>query len=271
MTDDEVLECAFCGAAGHRENTCDEVWRSYHPRSEDVKTVRDIPAFCGYCGGEGHFSSDCGLRGYRSVSLTWSLQNRDLYVDARSTEEATATAASFAEPALPGSELKIKGAGAKRTHIFYPDSDGSEEGEFIGEKIRPREPPAKMRVATNIQFTPLNGARAPPPPPPPTQPPPPPPPAPYGQPPLPPGPPPPGPPGGYSAFASHPLPPRPPGPNQMPPRPSRTAQSAPQPKHQAKGKQGPPTRHDKRGGASLQPSSNGNRKSRNNKRKAKAN
>ncbi|KAL2759020.1 hypothetical protein ACRALDRAFT_2058211 [Sodiomyces alcalophilus JCM 7366] len=258
MTDDEGLECAFCGAE-HHEEICDEVWRSYRPRSQDVKRVRDIPAFCGYCGAEGHFSSDCGLRGYRSVSLTWSLQNRDLYVDPHSTEEAAATVASFGAPEQPGPELRIKGAGAKRTHIFYPDSEGSEEGEFIGERVRPREPPGKMRVASNIQFKSVNGGR--PPPPPLVPPPPPPPPASYAQPPLPPGPPPPGPPGGYSAFA-HPLPPRPPGLNQMPPRPSRPGQSAAQPKAPAKGKQGPHTKNDKRGGSSVQPSNNGNRKSR---------
>ncbi|ROT41116.1 hypothetical protein SODALDRAFT_112257 [Sodiomyces alkalinus F11] len=248
MTDDEGLECAFCAAA-HHEDVCDEIWRSYHPRSQDVKTVRDIPAFCGYCGAEGHFSSDCGLRGYRPVSLTWSMQNRDLYVDPRSAEEASATSATFAEP---GSELRIKGASAKRTHIFYPDSDGSEEGEFIGEKVRTREPPAKMRVSSNIRFTPVNGARPPPPPPP----------ASYAQPPLPPGPPPPGPPGGYSAFA-HPLPPRPmpraPGPNQV----------AAQPKTSGKGKQGSSSKNDKRAGSSQQQSGNNNRKSRNNRRKPK--
>ncbi|CRK29775.1 hypothetical protein BN1723_003640 [Verticillium longisporum] len=130
-------------------------------------------------------------------------------------------------------------AAAKRTHIFYSDSDGSEEGEFLSEKVKPRAAPGQMRMSTKIQFNSTMPSTAF-----------------AGQPPLPPGPPPPGPPpgnpGSYSRMAtsygaqSHALPPRPPAPGQPPSGPGAQRSGyhnvpppkgpAAQPKNKAKGK-----------------------------------
>lgn len=196
--DEEGMECAACGSQGHLEDACEALWRSYRPpRRDSLKKVRPFPAFCAYCGAEGHYSSDCAIRGDQSRSQTWALKNRDLYIDKNAPEGPISDFASA--PARPQFNLQIKGSAAKRNHIFYPDSDGSEEGEFIGQKVKPRAPVGNIQMSTNLQF----GNFGPPPPPPPQQP------SQYNgawsaqqQPPLPPGPPPPGPSAGsYSRMS----------------------------------------------------------------------
>ncbi|KAF6843442.1 zinc knuckle domain-containing protein [Colletotrichum musicola] len=195
--DEEGMECAACGSKSHLEDSCESLWRSYRPRRDSVKKVRPFPAYCAYCGAEGHYSSDCAIRGNQPRSQTWALKNRDLYVDRNAPDGPISDFTS--EPPKPQFNLQIKGSAAKRNHIFYPDSDGSEEGEFIGQKVKPRAPVGNIQMSTNLQF----GNFGPPPPPPPRQ---------QHQyhggwsaqqqPPLPPGPPPPGPPAGsYSRMS----------------------------------------------------------------------
>lgn len=200
--DEEGMECATCGSQDHLETDCEALWRSYKLQRNLIKKVKEIPAFCGSCGAEGHYSSDCALRGGKPFSKTWALKNRDLYIDPNSNDNPISDFAS--QPQNPRFNLQIKGSAAKRNHIFYPDSDGSEEGEFIGQKVKPRAPVGNIQLSTNLQIN--TGNFGPPPPPPPPQ---------YqqhgrgqqrngwsAQPPLPPGPPPPGPAGGsYSRMS----------------------------------------------------------------------
>ncbi|KAG7113080.1 Protein AIR2 like protein [Verticillium longisporum] len=243
MALEEGLECAFCGEGDHLENACDNVWHSYHLQRESMHTVRYIAAFCSYCGCEGHYSSDCPAGDQQPFpqkwTATWSLKDRDLCVDANATDESIARFGVAAESNDPGMHVRGAAAAAKRTHIFYSDSDGSEEGEFLSEKVKPRAAPGQMRMSTNIQFNSTMPSTAF-----------------AGQPPLPPGPPPPGPPpgnpGSYSRMAtsygaqSHALPPRPPAPGQPPSGPGAQRGGyhnvpppkgpATQPKNKAKGK-----------------------------------
>ncbi|GJC85170.1 protein AIR2 [Colletotrichum liriopes] len=148
--DEEGMECAMCGSEDHLEDDCETLWRSYKPQKELIKKVKVIPAFCASCGTEGHYSSDCALRGNRPRNQTWSLKNRDLYVDKNATDEPISDFAS--QPQNPKFPLQIKGSAAKRNHIFYPDSDGSEEGEFIGQKVKPRAPLGNIQLSTNLQI-----------------------------------------------------------------------------------------------------------------------
>ncbi|KAK1987162.1 zinc knuckle domain-containing protein [Colletotrichum cereale] len=195
--DEEGMECAMCGAQNHLEDDCETLWRSYKPQDGLIKKVKVFPAFCASCGTEGHYSSDCALRGDRPRNHTWSLKNRSLYVDKNATDGPISDFAS--QPQNPKFPLQIKGSAAKRNHIFYPDSDGSEEGEFIGQKVKPRAPMGNIQLSTNLQIN-TGGFGAPP----------------QmqqngrgqqrggwsAQPPLPPGPPPPGPPpGSYSRMS----------------------------------------------------------------------
>ncbi|KAK2027737.1 hypothetical protein LX32DRAFT_431705 [Colletotrichum zoysiae] len=239
--DEEGMECAICGAQDHLEDECEALWRSYKPQNGLIKKVKAFPAFCASCGAEGHYSSDCALRGDRPRNHTWSLKNRSLYVDKNATEGPISDFAS--QPQNPKFPLQIKGSAAKRNHIFYPDSDGSEEGEFIGQKVKPRAPLGNIQLSTNLQINMGNfGA------PPQTQQ--------NGrgqqrggwstQPPLPPGPPPPGPPpGSYSRMSrsfnnqSHPPPPSNGGGRGggLPPKPP-----APQSQQHSYHSAGPPSR-----------------------------
>ncbi|KAM0601530.1 hypothetical protein ACHAP1_008568 [Verticillium nonalfalfae] len=243
MALEEGLECAFCGEGDHLENACDNVWHSCHLQPESLHTVRYIAAFCSYCGCEGHYSSDCPAGDQQPFpqkwTATWSLKDRDLCVDANATDESIARFGVAAESNDPGMHVRGAAAAAKRTHIFYSDSDGSEEGEFLSEKVKPRAAPGQMRMSTNIRFNSTMPSTAF-----------------AGQPPLPPGPPPPGPPpgnpGSYSRMAtsyaaqSHALPPRPPAPGQPPSGPGAQRGGyhnvpppkgpAAQPKNKAKGK-----------------------------------
>ncbi|GKT90574.1 zinc knuckle domain-containing protein [Colletotrichum tofieldiae] len=148
--DEEGMECAMCGSEDHLEDDCETLWRSYKPQKELIKKVKVFPAFCASCGTEGHYSSDCALRGNRPRNQTWSLKNRDLYVDKNATDEPISDFAS--QPQNPKFPLQIKGSAAKRNHIFYPDSDGSEEGEFIGQKVKPRAPLGNIQLSTNLQI-----------------------------------------------------------------------------------------------------------------------
>ncbi|KAK2000163.1 hypothetical protein LX36DRAFT_572773 [Colletotrichum falcatum] len=148
--DEEGMECAVCGAQDHLEDECETLWRSYKPQNGLIKKVKVFPAFCASCGAEGHYSSDCALRGDRPRNHTWSLKNRSLYVDKNATEGPISDFAS--QPQNPKFPLQIKGSAAKRNHIFYPDSDGSEEGEFIGQKVRPRAPLGNIQLSTNLQI-----------------------------------------------------------------------------------------------------------------------
>ncbi|KAF9882347.1 hypothetical protein CkaCkLH20_00383 [Colletotrichum karsti] len=227
--DEEGAECATCGSQAHDDDDdCEVLWRSYKPQSGMIKKVNFLPAFCGACGAEGHYYSDCAFRGDKPRSQTWSLRNRDRYLDKNAADGPISDFASIPKPP----QLQIKGASASRNHIFYADSDGSEEGEFLGQKVKPRAPPGKIQMASNIQLgnfgvqqqqqqqqqqpQPQQNGR--------------------GQqrggwsaqPPLPPGPPPPGPPvgGSYSRMAkSHNNQSRPPPPNNgagrggLPPKP----------------------------------------------------
>lgn len=102
MVMEEGLECAFCSSHTHLERDCDVVWRSFHPRPEDIRTVRQINAACAICGSVSHFSSDCGLFGDRRFNATWSLANRNQYVDESSEQHAIAALSEVPEPAKFG-------------------------------------------------------------------------------------------------------------------------------------------------------------------------
>ncbi|KAK2730556.1 zinc knuckle domain-containing protein [Colletotrichum kahawae] len=146
--DEEGMECATCGSQTHEDDDCEALWRSYKPQRGAIKKVNVLPAYCGACGTEGHYSSDCSLHDNKPRSKTWALKTRDLYLDKNATQGPISNFASV--PNAP--QLQIKGASAARKHIFYADSDGSEEGEFLGQKVKPRAPPGNISMSSNIQL-----------------------------------------------------------------------------------------------------------------------
>ncbi|CEJ82547.1 hypothetical protein VHEMI02606 [[Torrubiella] hemipterigena] len=175
LTREEGLACAFCKVSDHLENSCTEPWRSFHANADNIKQVKSIEASCAVCGSRNHFASDCTLRGHDPTNPTWTLANRNKYVnpesDAVSIEVAVAQSRirgrAAAEPR--GGQRKL----GPRTHVHYSETDDSEP-EFLGSHtVRRPAPVGKIRMSSNIQLPSKPS---------------------FSQPPLPPGPPPRGPP-----------------------------------------------------------------------------
>lgn len=192
LTMDEGLACICCGATDHLEENCTETWRSFHPDGETVKTVAYIGASCANCGSRNHFVSDCAQRGKKHVNPTWTLRNRNLYVnpdsDGVAIEEVELDSGATRRGGRGG--VQMRGHATRPTHIHYSESDDSDV-EFIGQKASTKPAPSvgQIRLASNIQL----------------------PSKPTFNPPLPPGPPPPGPPPDrYIPPPPHPPPPPPP-------------------------------------------------------------
>jgi protein AIR1/2 len=221
--------CVFCGA-DHLEEACNELVRSYYPPDSGSKKVQEIARFCYHCGALGHYGPECMVKGSTAPTAghtSWSKSNRDLYVDATSTDVALAVASGLADFGQVEPDFHIRGHAKRPTHVYVISSDDESEGDFLKPPVPKQKRPGDIRIASNIsQGTQQSGGRArkqsnrrqnerdfsPPPPPP------------HGyagngnrngwQPPLPPGPPPPS--NGYGGNGTGPghgwQPPVPPGP-----------------------------------------------------------
>lgn len=178
LTKDEGLACAYCGLADHLENECTESWRSFHPDSETVRMVSSISPSCAVCGSRNHFASDCSQRGDNPHNSTWTLRNRNLYVDPNcgevTIEEAVDQYGGQKKPLRENA--KIPGHASRTMNVHYSESDDSET-ELLGNwPVKKKTPKAgQIRMSSNIQFNgtqpPLPPGPPPPLPPPPSRPP----------------------------------------------------------------------------------------------------
>lgn len=157
LTREEGLACAFCKASDHLENSCTEPWRSFHATSANIKQVKSIEASCAVCGSRNHFASDCTLRGHDPTNPTWTLANRNKYVNTESTAVSIEVAVAqsrikgraAAEPRV--GERRI-GPHSSRTHIHYSETDDSEPEFLGGHAVRRPAPVGKIRMSSNIQL-----------------------------------------------------------------------------------------------------------------------
>ena len=155
----EATECAFCASPDHDENTCTSLWRTHPYHRAVTRKVREIPAFCYFCGEAGHFGGDCPMN--NGVHLSgrpfvvndglWSAASRDQYVDPNSAADRIAwfpplppESEEEERPNIPGHSL------ARQTHVYFTDSDGEGDNGFI------REPVPLPRRPGNIQFSDLS-------------------------------------------------------------------------------------------------------------------
>lgn len=159
------IECAFCEAQDHQEESCTEVWQTYRPQVGHTKKVKSLPIFCYSCGAEGHFGTDCGLADpHVPLNETWSLANASLYVDPTSSEEAVAfksslalpSSASLTAPSIPGRSIK------PQSHIIFEDSgDDEADGQsFIRAPAAGSKRPGQIQITSNINFDALAGVSA---------------------------------------------------------------------------------------------------------------
>ena len=194
LTKAEGLACSFCSSADHLEDDCTEIWRSFVPDADSIHTVAFIAPSCSQCGSGQHYSSDCAQGRDSTKNPTWSLSNRDRYIDRDcqnlAIEDEAARSGATQKSRAP--EIRIRGHASRTNNVIHYSSDDSDV-EFLGNK-RPmkRAPLGQIRMASNIQMPSdagpnraRNDYRA-------------------GQPPLPPGPPPPGPPGRQGSFGRPP-------------------------------------------------------------------
>ncbi|RYP32451.1 hypothetical protein DL767_005215 [Monosporascus sp. MG133] len=158
---DEQDPCAFCGA-GHLENECSEVWRSYDPANATIKKVKAIPGFCYTCGAEGHYGPECALPG-RGTKVTgrtsWSQANRDLYVDPQSDLVAIGWVGVDLSTLHNGtSNFHIRGRATRNAHTHFVSSEES-DNEFIQEPVKKPHGRGQIRIASNIANSSQNGGR----------------------------------------------------------------------------------------------------------------
>lgn len=129
----ESSPCDICGSLDHLEEACQFVWRSFAPKQEEIKVVRDIPIHCYQCGADGHYGPSCGLSRDCPGGLTWTLTNLRKYVDIQSLDRAVSAGVDYSMPKPKQKEFSIKGKGKSNDPFTIDDSD--DESDFIRPKI----------------------------------------------------------------------------------------------------------------------------------------
>ncbi|KAF7953208.1 hypothetical protein EAE96_006422 [Botrytis aclada] len=129
------VKCNTCQSTSHLEDQCHVIWRSFLPDPNEIKKVRNILAFCYFCGRPGHFGPECGL--YRgkpaSGGKSWSTRNMEKFLDGPNSYDDSLS--------LGGNDYSIPNRGKKgftikgkaNDPINLDDSD-DEEG-FIQPKV----------------------------------------------------------------------------------------------------------------------------------------
>ena len=170
----EGISCDLCQSPDHLEAACHLIWRSYHPKPEEIRTVRDIPISCYMCGASNHYGPECGLHSgtIRSGGLTWSKQNLQKYLDPSSSGRAISAGTDFSLPNPTKRIFSIKG----QAHDLIMLDDSDEDVEFIrpsvkstSSKSRPRGQSQHIHFASQISakepstssFTAINPPRQP--------------------------------------------------------------------------------------------------------------
>ncbi len=153
----EAVPCDLCGSNDHLEMACNSIWRSYDPKPGEIRTVRDIPAYCYMCGKSDHYGPECGLHRGRLLSggSTWSRRNLQMYVDPGSRNRALSAGVDYSIPPRSSKQFSIKG----KAHdpIELDDSDGDEG--FIRAKVKPpvQSGPIRFRGASGrVQSEPVD-------------------------------------------------------------------------------------------------------------------
>lgn len=153
----EAVPCDLCGSNDHLEMACNSIWRSYDPKPEEIRTVRNIPAYCYICGKSDHYGPECGLHRGRLLSggSTWSRRNLQMYVDPASRNRALSAGVDYSIPPRSSKQFSIKGKA--NDPIELDDSDDDED--FIRAKVKPPVQSGNIRfggASGRVQSNPVN-------------------------------------------------------------------------------------------------------------------
>jgi hypothetical protein len=129
---DEMV-CDLCQSKNHIETACHLIWRTFSPKSEEIKKVRVMTISCYFCGGDGHYGPECGLNRDAIPSTTWSRSNHSKYVENLSNTMGMSRLGdnSFPPRNMGNKSFSIKGLADNP--ITLDDSD--EDVSFIRPKI----------------------------------------------------------------------------------------------------------------------------------------
>jgi hypothetical protein len=130
----EAGGCDLCQSQDHLEIACHLIWRSFDPKPEEIRTVRDIPVSCYVCGASNHYGPECGLHSGKILSggVTWSKLNLQKYLDPSSSDRAISAGTDYSLPNLPRKGFSIKGKA--EDPITLDDSD--DEAGFIRPSVK---------------------------------------------------------------------------------------------------------------------------------------
>lgn len=144
---DDFGPCDICSSSEHLEEACHFVWRSFAPKQEEIRVVRDIPIHCYQCGADGHYGPSCGLSGIQTGGYTWTLANLRKYVDSQSLNRAVSAGVDYSIPKPKQKEFSIKGKGKSNDPFTIEDSE-DDESDFIRPKIN-KAPPQNGHIHFN--------------------------------------------------------------------------------------------------------------------------
>ncbi|QSZ32828.1 hypothetical protein DSL72_002408 [Monilinia vaccinii-corymbosi] len=130
----EDIKCITCQSPNHHEVKCHLIWRSFFPGIHEIKKVRNISAYCYFCGRSGHFGPECGLHNGKPASggITWSKSNMEKYLNGTSSNDAAPLGGN--DLSIPNRAKKAFSIKGKANDPIELDDSDDEEG-FIHPKV----------------------------------------------------------------------------------------------------------------------------------------
>ncbi|KAK4214740.1 hypothetical protein QBC37DRAFT_283158 [Rhypophila decipiens] len=152
----DQMDCARCGAKDHLEDACYEVFRStFNPPPGRIHKVKALPIYCGTCGSEGHYWTECGLNaawvteaekdGLTSASVKEcyvdpSCKNVAICYSASTGYQIRGAAAEGRPPHLNGRSIVPQ----RHVEYFEVDDDDDDEVQITGIQSLPQRPQAQQ-------------------------------------------------------------------------------------------------------------------------------
>ena len=150
--------CLVCRSSEHLSPACTQLYRSYRPNSGHIPNVARLTSSCSACGSKTHFVTDCESRkSFLDKNPTWSLQNRDQYVDPncgeRSIEESSEPLRDNSHMNGRMPETRIRGRASRMNNVHYFSEGEDSEVEFLRRRpVRGPAAPGQIQIASNIQM-----------------------------------------------------------------------------------------------------------------------